>query len=94
MSKTGGIGAGPVDFGPGAILGEIAVLCGIPRAASVRALESSSVLYWSEQAFRSLMPSDVFLSQRIFSASLRFLIEHEKLLIDSLMQRQLAGHAT
>jgi CRP/FNR family transcriptional regulator, cyclic AMP receptor protein len=75
------------DFSPGAILGEIAVLCGIPRAASVRTLEPSAVLYWTTQAFRSLMLGDAFLSQRIFAASLRFLIEHEKSLIDTLTQQ-------
>jgi len=72
------------DFGPGTILGEIAVLCGIPRAASVRALEASDVLYWTDKAFRSLLLRDVFLSQRIFSVTMQALIEREKALIESL----------
>src|SRR5215475_12424154 len=33
---------------PGTILGELAVLCGIRRSASVRALEKSVVLQWRE----------------------------------------------
>ena len=72
------------DFGPGTILGEIGVLCGIPRAASVRALEASDVLYWTDKAFRSLLLRDVFLSQRIFSVTMQALIEREKALIESL----------
>src|SRR5215470_5479608 len=32
------------DAGPGTILGELAVLCGIPRSASVRASERSAVV--------------------------------------------------
>lgn len=72
------------EFGPGAILGEIAVLCGMPRAASVRALEASDVLYWTDKAFRSLLLRDVFLSQRIFSVTMHALIEREKALIESL----------
>ena len=42
---------------PGTILGELAVLCGIPRSASVRASEKSAVLQWSAPAFRSLLSS-------------------------------------
>ena len=72
------------EFGPGAILGDIAVLCGIPRAASVRALEASDVLFWTDKAFRSLLLRDVFLSQRIFSVTMHALIEREKALIESL----------
>src|SRR5262249_43770034 len=39
------------DAGPGTILGELAVLCGIPRSASVRASEKSAALQWSAAAF-------------------------------------------
>src|SRR5213593_1795627 len=39
------------DAGPGTILGELAVLCGIPRSASVRASERSAVLKWSATDF-------------------------------------------
>src|SRR5262249_219968 len=65
------------DTGPGTILGELAVLCGIPRSASVRASEKSAALQWSAAAFRSLLLRDVFLSERIFRESLRTLIEKE-----------------
>jgi CRP-like cAMP-binding protein len=76
------------DAAPGTILGELAVLCGIPRSASVRASEKSAVLLWSAAAFRSLLLRDAFLSQRIFRESLRTLIEKERSLIDSLIRSQ------
>jgi len=69
---------------PGTIVGELAVLCGIPRAASVRAAVDSAVLEWSDASFRRLLLSDVLLSQRIFSRALRSLIDKEQSLIDSL----------
>ena len=76
------------DVGPGTILGELAVLCGIPRSASVRASEKSAALQWSATAFRNLLLRDVFLSERIFRESLRTLIEKEQSLIDSLIRSQ------
>ena len=76
------------DAGPGTILGELAVLCGIPRSASVRASENSAALQWSAAAFRSLLLRDAFLSERIFRESLRTLIEKERSLIDSLIRSQ------
>ena len=69
---------------PGTIVGELAVLCGIPRAASVRAAADSTVLEWSAASFRRLLLSDVLLSQRIFGQALRTLIDKERALIDSL----------
>ena len=74
------------EVGPGAILGELAVLCGIPRSASVRATEESAVLQWTAAAFRSLLLRDVFLSERIFRESLRTLIEKEHSLIEALVR--------
>ena len=76
------------DAGPGTILGELAVLCGMPRSASVRARENSAALQWSAAAFRSLLLRDAFLSERIFRESLRTLIEKERSLIDSLIRSQ------
>jgi CRP-like cAMP-binding protein len=69
---------------PGTIVGELAVLCGIPRSASVRAAVDSAVLEWNTVAFRRLLLGDVLLSQRIFSQALRSLIDKERSLIDSL----------
>lgn len=76
------------EAGPGAILGELAVLCGIPRSASVRAKDVSSTLKWSDEAFRSLLLRDHSLSQRVFSGALRTLLDKERSLIDSLLAAQ------
>jgi CRP-like cAMP-binding protein len=73
---------------PGSILGELAVLCGIPRSASVRAKEDSVVLQWSDDAFRRLLLRDPSLSQRIFREALRTLVEKERSLIDSFIDAQ------
>ncbi len=72
------------DAGPSTILGELAVLCGIPRSASVRVVEDSTVLQWPESEFRGLLLKDVSLSHRIFRESLRTLLDKEKSLIQSL----------
>ena len=70
---------------PGDILGELAVLCGIPRSASVKAKESTAVLEWDDAAFRTLLLRDPSLSQRIFREALRTLVEKERSLIDSII---------
>lgn len=72
------------NAGPSTILGELSVLCGIPRSASVRVIENSTVLQWPAAEFRGLLIKDVSLSQRIFRESLRTLIDKEKSLIESL----------
>jgi CRP/FNR family transcriptional regulator len=73
---------------PGTITGELAVLCGIPRSASVRTSQPSAVLTWSDEAFRTLLLRDPHLSQRIFSQILRTLVDKERALIDSLITAQ------
>lgn len=79
------------EANPGTILGELAMLCGIPRSASVRAQENSAVLEWPDEAFRTLLLRDPSLSQRIFGQALRTLLEKERSLIDSLIKGQAAG---
>lgn len=76
----------------GDILGELAVLCGIPRSASVRAKDDAAVLEWSEEAFRTLLLRDPSLSQRIFREALRTLVEKERSLIDSVIDAQEEAH--
>jgi CRP-like cAMP-binding protein len=76
---------------PGTILGELAMLCGIPRSASVRAKEDSVVLEWPDEAFRTLLLRDPSLSQRIFGQALHNLVDKEKSLIESLIKGQTAG---
>jgi CRP-like cAMP-binding protein len=75
---------------PGTILGELALICGIPRSASVRAKEPSTVLEWSDETLRTLLLRDRSLAQRIFRQALRTLIEKEQSLIDELAKEQSA----
>ncbi len=76
------------ETGPGEVLGELAVLCGMPRTASVRARTHSAVLHWSADAFRRLLLRHALLSERILGQSLRVLIEKEGSLLDALGQSQ------
>lgn len=72
------------EAGPGTILGELAVLCGIARSASLRASEKVVALHWAKEPFRRLLLGNAFLSERILGQSLRMLIEKEQSLITSL----------
>ncbi len=78
--------------GSSTILGELAVLCGINRSASVRVVEPSTVLRWEADTFRELLIKDVFLSERIFRQSLRTLLDQEKALIASVTELEEAAH--
>ncbi len=80
-----------MDSQVGSIVGELAVLCGIPRSASVRASEPSVVLQWSAQQFHRLLLTSVVLSQRVFRDALRMLIDKERSLIESLVGTAGAG---
>lgn len=73
---------------PGIILGELAVLCGMERSASVRATEATAILEWTSTGFRRLLLSNAFLSQRILGQSLRMLVEQERSLIETLMAKE------
>ena len=66
------------DAGPGTILGELAVLCGISPSASVRASQKSAVLQWSAPAFQPTLLRDAFLIGANIPKSLRTLIEKEQ----------------
>ena len=81
------------EANPGTIIGELAMLCGIPRSASVRAKENSAVLEWPDEAFRTMLLRDPSLSQRIFGQALRTLVDKEKSLIESLVKGQTAGNS-
>src|SRR5436190_12022359 len=79
------------EASPGTILGELALLCGIPRSASARAKEKSTVLKWSDETLRTLLLRDRSLAQRIFRQTLRTLVDKERELVDSLVRTQTAG---
>jgi CRP-like cAMP-binding protein len=80
------------EANPGTILGELAMLCGIPRSASVRAKTDSAVLEWPDEAFRTLLVRDPSLSQRIFGQALRTLVDKEKSLIETLVKEHSAAN--
>ena len=82
------------DFSTGTVLGDIAVLCGIPRSASVRALEPSTVLFWPDKAYRMMLLGDSYLSQRIMTNTLRMLIEREKSAVDAAARGEVAAAST
>ena len=75
---------------PGTVLGELALLCGIPRSASARASEETIVLEWSDETLRTLLLRDRSLAQRIFRETLRTLVEKEQELVESLAKSQAA----
>jgi len=72
------------EVGPGAILGELAVVCGVQRSASVRARAAVVALQWGATGFRKILLRYPLLSERIFRESLRMLVEKERALIESL----------
>ena len=78
------------EAGPGTVLGELALLCGIPRAASARATEDSTVLEWDDETLRTLLLRDRSLAQRIFRETLRTLVEKEQELVETLAKSQSA----
>ena len=71
---------------PGAILGELAVLCEIPRSASLRTIGEVVVLVWNAKEFRTLLLRHKLFSERVLGQSLRNLIEKEHSIVDSLME--------
>ena len=75
----------------GDILGELALLCGIPRSASARAKEDSTVLKWSDESLHTLLLRDRSLAQRIFRETLRTLVDKERELVDTLVKSGGAG---
>ena len=66
----------------GDVVGELAVLCGLDRSASVRAAEDCKVLHWTAGAFRHLLLSDGLFSERVFRRSLGLLLKKELELIE------------
>jgi CRP-like cAMP-binding protein len=79
-----------LEAGPGTILGELAVMCRIPRSASVRATEDSVLLQWSADQFRSMLVQNKLFSERVLGQTLRTLIEKERSLVEALAASQTA----
>jgi CRP-like cAMP-binding protein len=80
--------------GPGTIIGELAVLCGLVRSASVRTLGPATVLEWTDSGFRKLLLGYTSLSRRVFNQALRGLIEKERSLIDSVVAATATGESS
>jgi CRP-like cAMP-binding protein len=76
---------------PGTILGELGVICGFPRSASVRGKTDCVVLVWQAMEFRRLLVRHSLFSERVLGQSLRNLIEKERSLVDSLPKDQAAS---
>jgi CRP-like cAMP-binding protein len=75
----------------GTILGELGVICGFPRSASVRAKADAVVLLWNAIEFRRLLVRHTLFSERVLGQSLRNLIEKERSLVDSLTKEPATG---
>ena len=73
---------------PGAVLGELAVVCGIARAASVRASEDSTVLQWTAEAFRRLLLRNKSFADRVLGQTLLTLIQKERTLVEALTKSE------
>jgi CRP-like cAMP-binding protein len=82
------------DCGPGVVLGDIDVVRDVGRTASVCASETSEVLEWSAQAFRTLLFRDGLLAERIHQHWLCALVEKEQALIASMVQPPLAHNGS
>ena len=77
---------------PGDILGELAVLCGIPRSASVRAKNTAAVLEWSDEAFRTLAAARPIIVAKDFPRGTAH-ARRERAVPDRLGDRRAAGSA-
>ena len=72
------------EAGPSRLLGELAVLAGVDRLMSARAIEPTALIEWDAQAFRRLIGTDAQLSERIFRETYRSLLEEKQSLIGAL----------
>ncbi len=82
------------DIGAGKILGELAVLCGMNRSASVRIIEPAAILQWDGFGFRRLLLGNAFLSEQILGQALRHLVEQERARIDAALKAESVGGAS
>jgi CRP-like cAMP-binding protein len=76
------------QLGPGALIGELAVLGEAPRAASVRVVKPATVLKWDDRGFRRLLLRIPQLSRAVFRQALKVVLDHQQALIDELAKAQ------
>jgi rhodanese-related sulfurtransferase len=65
-------------MGPGAYFGEVALVTGKPRTASVEAVEESTLLEISEEEFDSVLDQNPRLARQIISSLAQWLVEGDK----------------
>ena len=74
------------EAGPSRLLGELAVLAGVDRLMSARAIEPTAIIEWDARTFRRLISSDAQLSERIFRETYRSLLQENQSLIAALSE--------
>jgi CRP-like cAMP-binding protein len=79
---------------PGHVLGEMAVLCALPRTSSVCTEEDSVVLFWDSAAFLQLLTTEHFFAQKVFARTLRMMLDREKQLIDVALAATRKKHSS
>ncbi len=75
-------------MGAGALIGELAVLCEAPRAASVRAPDQATFLKWDANGFRRLLLRNTHLAQKVFSQAMKVVLENQQALIEKLTRQE------
>lgn len=72
----------------GSLIGELAVLCEAPRAASVRVARQATLLKWDAAAFRRLLLRIPQLARGVFSQALRVVLDNQQALIEELARKR------
>jgi CRP-like cAMP-binding protein len=65
-------------LGPGAYFGEVALVTGTPRTASVEAVEESNLLEISEEEFDLVLDQNPKLARKIISSLAQWLVEGDR----------------
>lgn len=74
-------------IGSGSLIGELAVLCEAPRAASARVANDATVLKWDAGTFRRLLLRYPNMSRSVFREAMKLVLENQQALIDKLRVR-------
>jgi CRP-like cAMP-binding protein len=71
----------------GALIGELAVLCEAPRAASVRVVGHATLLKWDAGSFRRLLLRYPNMSKAVFREAMKVVLENQQALIEKLARQ-------
>lgn len=69
------------SLAPGHLVGEIALICEMPRSATARLRDATDYLCWDARSFRRLMHGDAGFARRVFRQSMRAVITTERELL-------------